>query len=308
MRCLEKFIQDLEHKKELAMILNGNEVVVEIEEGLKKRITTLKERDVFPTMALVRVGDRSSDIAYEESIMKACDELGIQTKMFRFASDVRQVKLIDCIEAINHDDEIHGALVFMPLPGNLDEDEVRNTLMPQKDLDGITDRSLAAMIANENIGYPPCTAVGCIDLLNHYGIEMEGKRAVVIGRSMVIGKPASLLLTANNATVTVCHTKTTEDDLKKYCEDADIVIVATGNPGTFRAEMSSPQQVILDVGINVLPDGTIAGDVDYENVCEKVKAITPVPGGVGGVTTAVLMKHLTLAAEAFAATKPGFRL
>jgi len=290
------------------MILKGNEVVQEIEEGLKKRISNLKEKDIFPTMALVRVGERFNDIAYEESIMKACEELGVQTKSFRFASDVRQVKLVDCMEAINEDDEIHGALLFMPLPDNLDEDEVRNALDPRKDLDGVSDRALAAMIADEKIGYPPCTAVGCIDMLEHYGIEMKGKRAVVIGRSMVIGKPVSLLLTANDATVTVCHSKTSPEDIKKYCSDADIIIVATGHPGTFKAEMAAPQQVILDVGINILPDGSITGDVAFNSVHDKVKSITPVPGGVGGVTTAVLMKHLVLAAEAFAATKPGFNI
>lgn len=290
------------------MLLKGDVVVAEIEEGLKSKITELKDHDVFPTMALVRVGERFSDIAYEASIVRACDAMGIQTKMFRFASDVRQVKLIDCIKAINEDDEIHGALVFMPLPKNLDEDAVRNALDPRKDLDGISDGALAGMIAENYKGYPPCTAVGCIDMLNHYGVKIEGKKAVVIGRSKVIGKPVSLLLTANNATVTVCHTRTPEEDLERYCSDADIIIVATGRPGTFGEEMASKQQIILDVGINVLPDGSLTGDVAFEKVKEKVAAITPVPGGVGGVTTAVLMKHLVLAAEAFASTKPGFNL
>jgi methylenetetrahydrofolate dehydrogenase (NADP+)/methenyltetrahydrofolate cyclohydrolase len=290
------------------MLLKGDVVVAEIEEGLKSKIAELKKHDVFPTMALVRVGERFSDIAYEASIIRACEALDIQTRMFRFASDVRQVKLIDCIRAINEDDEIHGALVFMPLPKNLDEDAVRNALDPRKDLDGISDGALAGMIAEKYKGYPPCTAVGCIDMLNHYGIKIEGKRAVVIGRSKVIGKPVSLLLTANNATVTVCHTRTPEEDVRKYCSDADIIIVATGRPGTFRADMASKQQVILDVGINVMPDGSLTGDVAFEQVKEKVAAITPVPGGVGGVTTAVLMKHLVMAAEAFAVTKPGFNL
>lgn len=290
------------------MILNGNAVVAKIEEDLKNRIAEMKKHDVDPTMALVRVGDRFSDIAYESTIIKVCEELGIQTRMFRFAADVRQVKLIDCIRAINEDDEIHGALVFMPLPKNLDEDEVRNALDPEKDLDGISDGALAGMIANEYKGYPPCTAVACIDMLKYYGIDITGKRAVVIGRSKVIGKPASLLLTANDATVTVCHSKTSQEDLKRYCKDADIVIVATGQPGTFTEDMAAPGQTILDVGINIMPDGSITGDVDFDSVNEKVAAITPVPGGVGGVTTAVLMKHIVLAAEKFAASKPGFNL
>lgn len=290
------------------MILNGDVVVEEINKELTGKIEELKKHDVFPTIALVRVGERFSDIAYEAMIIRTCKTLGIETRMFRFASDVRQVKLIDCLEAINEDDDIHGALVFMPLPKNLDEDAVRNALDPKKDLDGITDGALAGMISKDYKGYPPCIAVGCIDMLDHYGIGIEGKKAVVIGRSKVIGEPAALLLTSRNATVTVCHSRTPEECLRKYCADADIIVLATGHPGIFTADMASPQQVILDVGINIMPDGGIMGDAAFDEINEKVAAITPVPGGVGGVTTAVLMKHIVGAAEAIASTKPGFNL
>ena len=203
------------------------------------------------------------------------------------------------IQSINRDEKIHGVLLLQPLPKGIDAAKVRNTLAPEKDLDCISDDALGRMFTGRE-GYGPCTAESCIEILKYYNIPIKGKKAVVIGRSMVIGKPAALMLLQENATVTICHTKTAPEDLKAICRDADIIIAAAGKIGAVTADMAREGQTIVDVGINFDEEGKMTGDVDFESVSQALGedgAITPVPGGVGSVTTSLLMRHLVQAAE-----------
>ena len=202
---------------------------------------------------------------------------------------------MDTIRQINEDDTIHGCLMFRPLPNKSDEAEACTLLAPEKDVDCMTSGSLASVFTGKGAGYPPCTAEACVELLDHYGIPLRGKRVAVIGRSLVIGKPVSMMLQSRDATVTMCHTKTV--DMPAVCRNAEIIIAAAGKAGVGDEQFASPGQVILDVGINVDEEGMLCGDVKFDAVEPIVEAITPVPAGVGAVTTAVLAKHVIEAAE-----------
>ena len=215
-----------------------------------------------------------------------------------FPSEVNTEELVRETEKIAADPSVHGMMVFMPLPEGIDQDRVRNAIPPEKDMDGASDLAIARTMANRPGSFAPCTAEACIEMLKAYDIETKGKRAVVIGRSMVIGKPVAMLLLAEQATVTICHTRTKKEDLLKYCREADIVVVAAGHPGTFTKEMASPGQTVLDVGINVDEEGHLFGDADFEGIKDIVSAATPVPGGIGTVTNTVLMKHVAEACRA----------
>lgn len=285
------------------LLLKGKEVVQEIEEDVRARADALRKNGVDTTLGLLRVGDDPSDITYEKSVIKKTERLGIKLKLFHYPLDITQEELVSEMKKINEDRSVHGVMIFLPLPKKFNEEEVRNALDPSKDLDGISDLSFAKIMANKEgkaNGFPPCTAEACIEILKHYGIEMWGKKALIIGRSQVIGKPVAMMLMAEQATITICHTKTDRETLTKYCKDADIVVVAAGHPHTFTKDMAAPQQTVLDVGINVDEDGKLYGDADFDEVSGIVKAITPVPGGVGGVTSAILLRHLVEAAEAAA--------
>ena len=257
----------------------------------------LIENGVVPTLAVIRVGDNGSDIAYEESLIKKARTLGIQVEKFIFDSNASESVLLDVIKIINENDKIHGVLMFRPLPKSMDEDRVRNHLAAQKDIDCITDDSLARVFTASQTGFPPCTAEAAMTILDFYGIEPAGKKAVVIGRSLVIGKPVAMMLLNKNASVTVCHSKTKLEDLIDYCKDADIIVCATGKIDTLTADCVNGKQTVIDVGINFNSDGKMCGDVDFQGVEGKVAAITPVPGGVGGVTTSILMHHVAVAAQ-----------
>ena len=208
---------------------------------------------------------------------------------------VTQKVLMENIHALNADEKVHGVLMFRPLPGHLDDEAARAALDPKKDMDGITDGSMTAVYAGTKGGYPPCTAAACVALLKHYNIPIKGKRVVVIGRSLVIGKPVSLLLLAEHATVTICHSRS--ENLPEICREADILVVAAGKAGMVGAESVRAGQVVLDVGIHVGADGNLCGDTRFAEVEPVVEAITPVPGGVGTVTTSVLVSHVVEAAE-----------
>ena len=227
--------------------------------------------------------------------MKRCEKVGIRVESVILPEICTQAELMAAIEAINADDRIHGCLMFRPIPKHLDEDAACEALKTCKDVDSMTAASLKTVFTGRGAGYAPCTAQSCIELLKYYGIDPAGKRAAVIGRSLVIGRPVSMMLQAHNATVTMCHTKTR--DLPGVCREAEILVVAAGKAGVADASFTNPDQVVIDVGINVSPDGSICGDVLFDEVEPRVRAISPVPSGVGSVTTAVLCKHVIEAAE-----------
>lgn len=280
----------------MAEILKGAPVAKAISQQATLRAAELTGRGITPTLAIVRVGDRPDDISYEKGAVKRCDACGAAVRHVILPADVSQDELISAIRSLNQDDSVHGILMFRPLPRHIDEAAVCDSIAPEKDMDGVTEGSMAGIFSGSGKGYPPCTAQACIEILDHYGVELRGKHAVIVGRSNVIGKPAAMLLLGRNATVTICHTKTA--DMGVECRRADIIVAAAGKAGVISADHVSPGQIVLDVGINVTPEGKLTGDIDFDTVEPIVSAITPVPGGVGSVTTAVLAKHVVEAAEA----------
>ena len=278
----------------MARQLLGKEVTAVLNEKIKSRAAALKEKGVEPTLGIIRVGEREDDLSYERGAVKRCETLGVACKKILLPADVTQEVLMDAVRQVNEDDSIHGVLIFRPLPRHLDEEAVIRALDPAKDVDGITDGSMVGVFAGREQGFPPCTPQACMEILDHYQIDCTGKKAVVVGRSLVVGKPAAMMLLKKNATVTVCHTRT--KDMPSVVKEADIVIVAAGRAGVVDDRYVSPGQIIIDVGINVNDQGKLCGDVAYDKVEPIVDAITPVPGGVGSVTTSVLVGLLVEAA------------
>ena len=279
----------------MAQLLKGLAVANALTESLAERVQRLNACHITPTLAIVRVGDRPDDISYETGAMKRCAKAGIAVQQFLLPHSCTMDMLLDTIDRINADPTIHGCLIFRPLPDKTMEEAACALLAPEKDVDCMTAGSLAAVFSGKGAGYPPCTAQACLELLDHYSIPLEGKRVAVVGRSLVIGKPVSMMLQARNATVTMCHTRTL--NLAETCRNAEILVVAAGRAGVVDGSFTSPGQVIIDVGINVNEEGKLCGDVDFESAEPIAAAITPVPGGVGSVTTAVLAKHVIEAAE-----------
>lgn len=279
----------------MARLLKGAEVASALREQMTQQVEALNKQGVFPTLAIVRVGERQDDIAYENGATKRAETLGVAVEKFILSADVSQKELIDTIRRINSDESIHGALLLRPLPKHIDDETVRAALLPEKDVDGITDGSLAGVFIGTKRGFPPCTAQACMEILDHYKIEMAGRTAVVIGRSLVVGKPAAMMLLQRNATVTVCHTKTL--DMPSVTRKADILIAAAGRTGMIGADYVAAGQTVLDVGINFTPEGAMVGDADFSAVEPIVAAITPVPGGVGAVTSTILIGHVIEAAR-----------
>ena len=285
----------------MAELLKGAPVAAALTENLLQRVTALRARGVVPTLAILRVGARPDDLSYETGAVKRCDKVDIPVRIFLLPEDCTKAQLLDTIRQINEDDSIHGCLMFRPLPDKEMEEAACALLAPEKDVDGMTAGSLATVFAGKGAGYPPCTAQACMELLAHYNVPLQGKRVTVIGRSLVIGKPVSMMLQARNATVTMCHTKT--ENLAETCRDAEVLVVAAGKAGVVDASFVSPGQTVVDVGIHVNAEGKLCGDVQFDAVEPVVAAITPVPGGVGGVTTAVLAKHVVEAAEKVAGAR-----
>ena len=280
----------------MAVLLKGKPVADALCEQLKERVAGLLASGVTPTLAIVRVGAREDDLAYERGAQKRCELLGLGLRKFLLPDDCSQEALIEAIETVNDDTSIHGCLLMRPLPGHLDEDAACRSLSPAKDVDGITEGSLYGVFAGQRMGFPPCTADACLKTLAHYGYELSGARVAVVGRSLVIGRPVSLMLQSADATVTMCHSRTR--DLAAACREADILVVATGHIGTVGREAVRKGQIVIDVGIN-WDDAAqrLCGDVAFDEVEPVVDAITPVPGGIGSVTTAVLAAHVIEAAE-----------
>ena len=280
----------------MAELLLGAPVANALTEVLAGEVATLSSRGVVPTLAIVRVGERDDDLAYERGALKRSEKVGIAVRQFVLAADCSQDELMAVIDEVNSDASIHGCLMFRPLPKTLDEVAACAALDPAKDVDCITEGSLFGVFANRPVGFAPCTAEACIEVLDYYGYNLTGARVTVVGRSLVIGKPVSMMLQARNATVTMCHTRTR--DLAAECRDAEILVVAAGHIGTVGADSVSAGQVVIDVGINWDDAaGKLCGDVLFEEVEPIVGAITPVPRGVGSVTTAVLTKHVVEAAR-----------
>lgn len=279
----------------MAKLLLGKEVNEKLNQELINQVNALKDKGVNPMLAIMRVGENPSDMAYERGALKRAETIGVFAKQFTYDEKITTEQFLQEIKNINEDDKIHGALILRPLPKHIDDDAVRNALDPKKDMDGIGDMSMAGVYAGKPIGYPPCTAEAAIRILKHYDIPIAGKNICVIGRSLVIGRPVSMMLMKENGTVTICHTKTL--DMAKIAQGADIIIAAAGVRSNVGAEFVCDDQVIIDVGINFTEEGKMCGDVDFDQVSDKVSAITPVPGGVGAVTTSILMSHVVEAAK-----------
>ena len=273
----------------------GAPVAQALTERLIVKANQLKVQGIVPTLAIVRVGERPEDLSYERGALKRCEKVGIRVRQFTLPEESSHGDLMAVIEQINADREIHGCLLFRPLPPQIDEAAICAALDPAKDVDGITAGSLAAVFTGSGAGYPPCTAQACMEILNYYGCDLTGKRAVVVGRSLVVGKPLSMLLLGKNATVTLCHTRTA--DLAAECRRAEVLIAAAGRANMIGRDHLAPGQLVLDVGINVDENGNLVGDVDFAAADEIVGAVTRVPGGVGAVTTSVLAAHVLQAAE-----------
>lgn len=279
----------------MAKQLLGKEVTAAINEKIKRKTEELVQKGIQPTLGIIRVGENPSDISYEKGAAKRCETLGVACKKYLLPENVSQEELLSVIDEVNRNDEIHGVLMLRPLPKHLDQAVIENALDSRKDVDCMTDGSMSGVFTGKPIGFPPCTPQACMEILDYYGIDCTGKKAVVVGRSLVVGKPAAMMLLQKNATVTVCHTRT--KDMPSVVREADIVIVAAGRAGVIDDTYLRPGQIVIDVGINVGEDGKLCGDVDYTKAEPIVEAITPVPGGVGSVTTSVLVGHVVEAAE-----------
>jgi len=280
----------------MAELLRGKPIETAIKERIILDVEELKGEGVIPTLAFLRVGERDDDIWYEKSAAKFCDSVGVATKGVALPAQVTQEVLMQNIKDLNNDRGVHGVLMFRPLPKHLDEGAACAALDPDKDVDGITEGSLAGVFTGSGRGYAPCTAQACMEILDHYGIDCKGKRAVVIGRSLVVGKPAAIMLMGKHATVTVCHTRTV--DLPSVSRSAEILIVAAGQMESLSKEYFSPGQVVIDVGMHWNEaKGKNVGDVMFDEAEPIVAAITPVPGGVGTVTTSVLVSNVIKASR-----------
>ena len=282
----------------MAKQLLGKEVTAALNAKLQAQVEELKAKGVVPTLGIVRVGERPDDLSYERGATKRAELIGVEVEKFVLPEDVSKEDLLKVIDEINANDKIHGVLMFRPLPKHLkaDQYEICNRLDPKKDVDGMTDLSNAGVFMGKSMGYAPCTPAACMEILDHYGIDCTGKKAVIIGRSLVVGKPAAMMLMAKNATVTVCHTRT--KDVPSVTREADIVVSAAGVLRSLTKEYVRPGQIVIDVSINWdEAKGGIAGDAVYEEIEPIVEAITPVPGGVGSVTTSVLIGHVVEAAR-----------
>ena len=275
-------------------IIKGLPVANAINEKLMEQVKSIE--GPLPHLAIIRVGERPDDCSYERGAVKKMDKVGVRCTTYTFDADIDNDTFQAEFDKINENPDIDGILMLRPLPKQLDEKQIENKIDPRKDLDGISPLNLAKVYAGDESGYAPCTAEAVIEMLDYAGIDIKGKRVTVVGRSLVIGKPVSMLLMKRNATVTVCHTKTV--DMAGTCKNAEILVAAAGSARMIKKEYVADGAVVIDVGINVDDEGNLCGDVDFDAISDIAAAATPVPGGVGSVTTSVLAKHLVKAAMA----------
>ena len=276
-------------------ILDGKAVSLKVKESVKVRADELKKFGVEPTLAVVLVGEDKASQTYVRAKEKACNEYGIKSVAHRLSENTTQNELLALINVLNLDDSIHGILVQLPLPKHIDTNVVLAAIDPRKDVDGFHAVNVGKLVSGLE-GFVPCTPLGVMEILKEYGIDVAGLNAVVIGRSNIVGKPMANLLLNASATVTVTHSKT--KNLKEICKNADLIVAAIGKPFFLKADMVKDGAVVIDVGINRLDDGTLVGDVDFDEVAPKCSYITPVPGGVGPMTIAMLLNNTILAAQA----------
>ena len=279
----------------MAEILKGRPVAGILDERTAHEVAILKENGIDTTLAILRVGEKGDDVAYEKGAMKKCRNVGIKVRNVMLPEDVSYEEFYRTLDELNSDPEVHGILMFRPLPKYLDNEKARNYIDPVKDVDGCSDSSLGSIFVDKKFGFAPCTAEAVMETLKYYNVDVKGKNVAVIGRSLVVGKPLAMLLMNRNATVTVCHTKT--KDVPSITRQADIVICCTGRMESINAEYVSEGQTVIDVGIKYNETKQkLCGDVLFEEVEPIVDRITPVPGGIGSVTTSVLTRHVVKAA------------
>lgn len=279
----------------MALILYGLDVAKAIDERTILKVNELKEKNLTPTLAVVRVGEREDDLSYERGIFKKSEKTGVAVKHICLPSDVSYDEFYKTLDELNDDNSVNGILLFRPLPKYLDNNKARNYIKASKDVDGSSDLSLAGVFTDTDLGFAPCTASAVIECLDYYNIDVASKNVVVIGRSLVIGKPVSMLLLRRNATVTICHSKT--NDIPSLTKNADIIVVATGRMESIGKEYVSDKSIVIDVGINWSNEkNKLCGDVKFDDVEKFVQAITPVPKGIGSITTSVLLNNVVLSA------------
>lgn len=281
----------------MAERLAGKAVADAMKEELSQKVAAIKAKGITPKLGIIRVGARPDDLFYEGGAKKTCESIGMAYQVFEYPAEIDQAAFEKAVIEVGANKEVNGILMFAPLPKQLDEKKIRSLIPVEKDVDCMTIGSAAKVYTDDPTGFPPCTPTACMDILKFYDIPLKGKKAVVLGRSQVVGKPVAMLLLRENATVTICHSRT--DNLPAVCADADVLIAAVGRAKMVKANFVKPGQVVIDVGINEDPDnpGKYCGDVDYAEVEPIVAKITPVPGGVGSVTTVVLCKQTIQACE-----------
>jgi methylenetetrahydrofolate dehydrogenase (NADP+)/methenyltetrahydrofolate cyclohydrolase len=278
----------------VAKVIDGVAIAKTVRVGIAARAAALKARGIQPALAVIMVGENPASELYVRNKVRACADSGIKSQVIRFAADVSERELLDCITRLNRDREIHGILVQLPLPVHISPRGVLETIAVEKDVDGFHLYNVGGLVIGMTV-FPPCTPYGVQKILEHEGIEVEGKNVTVVGASNIVGKPLALMLMQHEATVAICHAKTR--DLAQYTILADILVVAAGSPNLIVPQMIRSGAVVIDVGINRLPNGKLVGDVDFEGVKQKASYITPVPGGVGPMTVTMLLENTVAAAE-----------
>lgn len=274
--------------------MDGKLVSQILREKMKSRVEELAKRDIKPGLAVILVGDDAASQVYVRNKVAACQAIGVHSRVYRLAADTPEQKVLEELKLLNNDSEINGILVQLPLPKHIDEDKILETISPEKDVDGFHKINVGAMVIGRARFYP-CTPHGVMKLLEYYGITIEGRHAVVVGRSNIVGKPMALMLLEKGATVSICNSKT--PDLASFTRQADIVVVAVGKSKVLSGDMIKPGATVIDVGINRLPDGSLTGDVDFESVREVAGFLTPVPGGVGPMTITMLLENTIRSSE-----------
>lgn len=281
----------------MAEILKGKPVADAMKEELTKKVEALKARNIVPKLGIVRVGARPDDLFYEGGAKKTCAAVGMESEVFEYPEDIDQAAFEKAITEVGAKKDVNGILMFSPLPKHLDERKIRSLIPVEKDVDCLTLGGAAKVFTDDATGFPPCTPTACMDMIHHYDIPIKGKKCVVVGRSLVVGKPLAMLLLREHGTVTICHSRT--ENLPAVCQGAEILVAAVGRAKMVNADFVKEGQIVIDVGINADPDnpGKYCGDVDFASVEPIVKRITPVPAGVGSVTTSVLCKQTIMACE-----------
>lgn len=279
----------------MTKILYGKDVALNIKNNIKLKIQELNKKHIIPKLAIVRIANKEDDISYEKSIMKNCTSLGIDTSVYELEENAPQKDVLSLIQKLNKDRKTNGILVFRPFPKHLDQDVINSSIELNKDVDCMNPLNLEKIFEGKLNGFMPCTSEAVIETLKYYNIELKGSNIVIINRSMVVGKPLSMMLLSEDATITIAHSKT--KNLSSITKNADIVITAIGKAKMLGEEYFNENSIVVDVSINIDEEGNLCGDVDFDKVNTKAKAITPVPRGIGAVTTSLLLKHIVDASE-----------